>query len=88
MAQSDLVHGEPISLSEETTAVVNCIMVRMTQLLTNLLANPGYAPTRQEDLEALLRQGTVMAISECDLKPPHLEGPTPAHPPLSGSLPR
>lgn len=69
MAPSDPLHGEADALSEETRAVVNCIMGRMVQLLMNLLGRADPAPPSQEELEVLLRQETVTAISECGLLP-------------------
>lgn len=70
MAPSDPLHGMPASLSEETRAVVTCLVARMMQLMAKLLASPEHAPVRQEDLDALLRQETATAISECGLHPP------------------
>ena len=86
MTPSDPLHGESVSLSEETKAVVTVLIARMAQLLANLLANPGRAPARQEDIEALLRQETLMAISECGIqapraaRDPRLRAPHPADP--------
>ncbi len=40
MTPSDHLHGVPACLSEETRAVVNCIMAWMLQLMAKLLANP------------------------------------------------
>ena len=70
MAPSDPLHGIPDTISEETRAVVNCIMVKMMHLMAKLLAVPDHATTRQETLDALLHQETVSAIAECGLQPP------------------
>lgn len=74
MTPSDPLHGEPVALSEETRAVVSCIMGRMTRLLATLLASSDRAPASQEELEALLHKETVTAISECGLLAPHTSG--------------
>ena len=70
MAPSDPLHGVPVTLSEETRAVVNCIIVRMMQVVARLLSRPDHAPARQEDLDALLLQETVTAITEGGCHPP------------------
>lgn len=49
--------------------VVNALMARMAKLLANLFAGPCSAPVGKEELEELLRQETVTAITECGLQP-------------------
>ncbi len=69
MVPSDPLHGVPACLSEETRAVVNCLVARMVQLMAELLASPDHVPARRDDLDALLCQETATAISECGLLP-------------------
>ena len=70
MGPSDPLHGVRVTISEETRAIVKCIMLKMMQLMAKLLANPDHVTTRQETLDALLHQETVSAIAECGLQPP------------------
>ncbi|KAK4318866.1 hypothetical protein Pmani_010188 [Petrolisthes manimaculis] len=68
MAPSEPLHGVEARLSEETRTVVNCIMARMMQLIAKLMASPDHV--KQENLDELLRQETVKAISDCGLLSP------------------
>ena len=75
MAPSDPLHGVPVTLSEETRVVVNCILARMMQLLEKLLDRPDRASTRLQDLDALLRRETASAIMDSGLQPPNPRDP-------------
>lgn len=71
MAPSDPLHGEAVAFSEETRAVVRCIMASMAQLLVKLLGRADSAPASREELEVLLHQETATAIPESGILPPH-----------------
>ena len=83
MPPSEPLHGVPALLSEKTRAVVNCIVTRMMQLMEKLLATPDRAPAGKDELDALLRQETASAISECGLLPSHTNSRNPRLCPLN-----